>query len=129
MERLVLAALLLTTAPSVAEATCRAEDLIGKWSMSVVGISSDDTFVGFCNFSINDAGAITGSCKAHNLQDSFRGRIAGAFSVSKTCLVRGEFATQDIPSDVQARMNMSKDVITGISLSPGTINQFTSVKR
>lgn len=97
--------------------------------MSVVGISADDTFVGLCTFEIAPDGGVSGSCEAHDLTGSFEGEIAGSFRVSKTCKIRGNFATQDIPSDIRASLNQSKDVMTGISLSPGTINQFTAVKR
>jgi len=97
--------------------------------MSAVGFSGAGAFVGTCDFVIAADGAITGACTAHNLEDCFHGSVDGDWKVSPGCEVRGSFASQDdVASDIQARMNRGKDVITGISLDPQTINQFTAVK-
>lgn len=128
--RIAFAVAMTTVLCSVAEAAaCQPDDLIGKWSMSVVGVSSNDTFVGLCSFRIAANGGIRGSCEAHDLEGSFSGRIAGSFLISRSCRVSGNFTTQDLPSVVKAKINNSKDVITGISLSSGTINQFTAVRQ
>jgi hypothetical protein len=129
LGRIVLSATIASGISFAADAACSPRDLVGRWSMSVVAFSSNDAFVGYCNFAIAADGDITGSCTAHDLEDSFEGSISGNWRVSVACQVRGTFATQpDVASDVQARMNQGKDVITGISLDPGTINQFTAVK-
>jgi hypothetical protein len=129
LGRIVLAATMATGVSFAADAACRSQDLIGSWSMSVVAFASEQAFVGYCDFAIAADGDLSGSCEAHDLKDSFEGDVSGNWRVSRTCRVSGTFATQpDVASNVQARMNLSKDVITGISLDPGTINQFTAVK-
>jgi len=129
LGRFVLTTAIVCGLSFAADAACSSRDLVGKWSMSVVAFSSNDAFVGYCNFAIAADGDIIGSCTAYDLEDSFEGSISGNWRVSAACQVRGTFATQpDVGSDVQARMNQGKDVITGISLDPGTINQFTAVK-
>lgn len=129
LGKILVATTIATGVSHPVEAACRSHDLVGTWTMSAVGFSGDDAFVGYCDFAIAVDGDITGSCTAHDLEDSFRGRISGNWRISATCRVRGEFATQEgVSSNVQARMSQSKDVITGISLDPQTINQFTAVK-
>lgn len=114
---------------SSARTTCTARDLVGSWTMSVVGFSDAQTFVGICDFTISTDGVLSGSCTAHDLENSFRGCVSGNLTVSPGCQVTGAFASQeDVGSEVEARMNLSKDVITGVSRDPSTINQFTAVK-
>jgi hypothetical protein len=129
LKTIVLATTIVTGVSFAAKAVCTARDLIGSWTMSAVGFSGAQTFLGTCDFTIATDGDLSGSCTAHDLEDSFRGRVSGNLKVSPRCRVTGAFASQeDVGSEVEARMNLSKDVITGISLDPSTINQFTAVK-
>ena len=129
LKTMVLATTLLASVSLAARAVCTSHDLTGSWTMSAIGFSGAQTFVGTCDFTIASGGDLAGSCTAHDLENSFRGRVSGNLVISPRCRVTGAFASQeDVGSKVEARMNLSKDVITGISLDPSTINQFTAVK-
>lgn len=129
MPRTLVLAATIATLSTGAEGACWPHDLIGGWTMAAVGFSAGQSFVGNCDFTIAADGGLDGTCRAYDLDASFEGPIAGRLQVSRDCRVSGTFASQPgVDSDVQARLNLGKDVMTGISRDSGTVNQFTAVK-
>lgn len=66
-----------------ADAACKANDAVGKWSMFQNNITAQDPHVGRCNIEVKKGGGYSGSCTLFPFNVSFD--VKGNFAVQNDC--------------------------------------------